>query len=248
MKKLLLLLLFSPLAEAQILNAESLRKVTDTSGWSGSATVNFALARNVNDILSLGTDIHVQYKTKKHLVLLKNQIVFRKLNDDDFSNFGITHFRYNYKLSPRWKWEVFAQGQYNRVNLIDFRGLLGTGPRYKITTSEKYKFYLGSLLMFEYEEVADGITPLQRDVRLSSYLSFSLYPTDNITLVSTTYYQPQVDNWSDHRVSSESSFVLKVYKNLNLNLTYVFVFDAFPAIGIPNSQYRFTTGITYSFD
>lgn len=247
-KLLLLLLLFSPLAQAQILNAESLRKVTDTSGWSGSATVNFDLARNVNDIISLGTDIHVQYKTKKHLILLKNQVVFRKLNDDDFSNFGITHIRYNYRLSDRWRWEAFGQGQYNRVNLIDFRGLLGTGPRYKITTSEKYKFYLGSLLMFEYEEVADGITPLQRDIRLSSYLSFSLYPTDDISFVSTTYYQPQVDLWSDYRVSSESTFVVTLYKNLKFNLTYFFTYDAIPAVGIPNSQYRLSTGLTYTFD
>ncbi|NQX77180.1 DUF481 domain-containing protein [Gilvibacter sp.] len=249
MKKLLmLLLLFSSAAQAQILNAESLRKVTDTSGWSGSATVNFALVRNVNDIISLGSDVHVQYKTEKHLFLLKNQIAFRKLNDDDFSNFGITHLRYNYVLSDRWRWEAFAQGQYNRVALIDFRGLLGTGPRYKISSSEDYKFYLGNLVMFEYEEVADGITPNQRDVRLSSYLSFSLFPNDNLSLVSTTYYQPQLDQWSDFRISSESTLLVKMFKNLNLNVTYVFIYDAFPAIGIPNSQYRFSTGVTYTFD
>ena len=245
---LLIFLLFTAVSQAQILNAESLRKVTDTSGWSGSATVDFALARNVNDIISLGSDIHVQYKMNKHLLLLKNKLVFRKLNDNDFSNFGITHVRYNYKMATRWRWEGFVQGQYNRVNLIDFRGLIGTGPRYKITTSEKYKFYMGNLLMFEYEKVGDGITPNQKDFRLSSYLSFSLYPTEDLSIVSTTYYQPQVDLWSDYRISSETSVVFTLYKNLKFNTTYLFVYDAFPAIGIRNSQYRLSTGLTYTFD
>lgn len=249
MKKLLLLLLFvSPLAEAQILNAESLRKVTDTSGWSGSATINFALARNVNELISLGSDLHVQYKTPKHLVLLKSQVVFRKLNDEDFSNYSINHLRYNYTLGRRWKWEAFAQAQYNRVNLIDLRALVGTGPRFNLTLNEDYKFYLGTLVMYEYEEVADGVTPFQRDFRFSTYLSFSLYPTENISIISTTYYQPLAVDWSDHRVSSETTFVIKIFKNLNFNLTYLFVYDELPAIGIPNSQYRLSSGLTYTFD
>lgn len=243
---LILLCCFS--AKAQILNAESLRKVTDTSGWSGSATVNFSLARNVTEQISLGSDIHLQYKKNKHLFLVKNQIVFQKVDNEDFFNSGIQHFRYNNRFADRWAWEAFVQGQYNRVAKIDFRGLAGTGMRYKLTTSEKYKFYLGSLLMFEYEEVADGVTPTQKDFRLSSYLSFSLYPTDNISVVSTTYYQPQIDQWRDHRVSSETSLVFTIYENVKFNTTYVFIYDAFPALGIPNSQYRLSSGLTYTFD
>lgn len=249
MKRLLLLLLLcSSIAQAQIVNAESLRKVSDTSRWSGSATLNFALARNVNDLISLGTDIHLQYNKDRHLALFKNQILFQKLNDEDFSNGGIQHFRYNYRLTTRWTAEAFAQGQYNRVAKIGFRGLIGTGPRFAISTNEKYRVNIGSLLMYEYEKVDDGITPLQRDFRLSSYLALSFYPTDNITFVSTTYYQPQVDQWSDHRVSSESNLVFMLYKNLKFNMTYVFIFDAFPAVGIPTSQYRLSSGLTYTFD
>lgn len=234
--------------QAQILNAESLRQVTDTSGWSGSLSANFALKRNVNDFLILGSDIHIQYKNKNDLWLFKNDLKFIKIEGESFENSGITHVRYNNRFHDRIAWEVFAQGQYNKVNLIDFRGLIGTGPRFKLTNSEKYKFYLGVLAMYEYEEVDDGITPIQRDLRGSTYLSFSLYPTDNITIVSTTYYQPAFDDFSDYRISSQSSLVVGLFKNFSLTTTYTFVFDAFPAVGIPNSQYDFSTGFTYSFD
>ncbi len=247
-KFFIVLLTISISAEAQILNAESLRRVTDTSGWSGSLSANFALKRNVNDFVILGSDIHIQYKMNKHLVLFKNDLKFQKIEGNKFENSGITHFRHNYRFHRRIAWEVFLQGQYNKVNLIDFRGLIGTGPRFKLTTSEKYKFYLGTLIMYEQEEVTDGITPLQRDFRGSTYLSFSLYPTDNITLVSTTYYQPQLDKFNDYRISSQSSLLVTLFKNFAVNTTYTFIFDAFPAVGIPKSQYDFSTGLTYSFD
>ncbi|NND63277.1 MAG: DUF481 domain-containing protein [Flavobacteriaceae bacterium] len=245
---LIVSLLITTSIQSQILNAESLRKVTDTSGWSGSMSANFTLKRNVNDFVIVGSDVHLQYKMNKHLVLFKNDIKFQKIEGENFDNSGITHFRHNYRFHSRIAWETFFQGQYNKVNLIDFRALLGTGPRFKLTTSENYKFYLGTLIMYEHEEVTDGITPLQRDFRASAYLSFSLYPSENVTVVSTTYYQPLLDSFSDYRISSQSSLVVGLFKNFSINTTYTFIYDAFPAIGIPNSQYDLSTGITYSFD
>ncbi|MBX2827074.1 MAG: DUF481 domain-containing protein [Flavobacteriaceae bacterium] len=232
----------------QILNAESLRKVTDTSGWSGSASAHFALKRNVNDFVVLGSDIHVQYKMDKHLLLFKNDLNFQKIEGNKFENSGITHIRYNHRFHPRIAWEVFTQGQYNKVSLINFRGLLGTGPRFKLSRSENYKFYLGTLVMYEYEETADNVTPVLRDIRGSSYLSFSLFPTERISVVSTTYYQPLFKQFSDYRISSQSSVAVELFGGFDLKITYTFVYDAVPAVGIPNSQYDFRTGISYSFN
>lgn len=245
---ILLTILTSFTLQSQILNAESLRKVTDTSGFSGSISASLALKRNVNDFVTISSDLHVQYKMDPHLFLFKNDIALQKIEGEDFDNSFISHLRYNYRFHPRIAWEAFIQGQFNKINLIDFRGLAGTGPRFKLTDSEKYKFYLGTLVMYEYEEVSDGVTPYQRDFRGSAYLSFSLYPTDNITVISTTYYQPQIDKVSDYRISSQSSLLVMLFKNFALKTSYTFTYDAFPAIGIPNSQYDFSTGLTYSFD
>lgn len=249
MKYIYLLLFLAPqLVLSQILNVESLRRVTDTSGWSGAASVNLTLKKNANEFVILGSDIHVQYKMNRHLILLKNDVAFQKIEGENFDNSLVSHLRYNYKVWDRIVWEVFAQGQYNKVNLINFRGLLGTGPRFKLSKSDKYRFYLGTLLMYEYEEVADNVTPLQEYMRASGYLSFSLYPTDNISIVSTTYYQPRTDRPHDYRISSESSILVGLFNNFALETTYFFTYDAYPAVGIPKSQYNFTTGVTYTFD
>ena len=246
---LLITLLFVTIyGQAQILNAESLRKVTDTSGFSGAASVNFALKRNVNDFVTLGSDIHLQYKNRNHLALFKNDVNFQKIEGEKFENSLISHVRYNYRFHPRIAWEAFVQGQYNKINLIEFRGLVGTGPRFKLTTSEKYKLYLGTAAMYEYEEVTDGVTPLQRSFRGSSYFSFSLYPSDHVSIISTTYYQPLFNEFSDYRISSQSSLLVGLFTDFSVKLSHTFVYDAFPAVGIPNSQYEFTTGVAYTFD
>lgn len=233
---------------AQILNAESLRKVTDTSGFSGAGSINFALQRNANDILRVASSLHLQYNNKKHLALFKGDFSFQKVEDNDFDNAGIAHLRYNYKLHPRIAWEAFSQAQYNRVNLIDVRALIGVGPRFKLTTSEKYRLYLGTITMFEYEEVADGITGTLRDIRGSAYFSFSVYPTETLSIISTTYYQPKFSAFEDYRISSQTALAVSLYADLGLKIGYTFTYDAFPAIGIPESQYNFTTGVAYTFD
>lgn len=246
---ILAFLLFSPIfLSAQILNAESLRKVTDTSGFSGAASLDFSLKRDVYDYLGLSSTIHIQYKMNKHLVLLKNDIELQNIEGNKFENAGITHLRYNYRFHPRIAWEFFAQTQYNKVSKIEFRGLLGTGPRFKLTTSEKYKFYFGTHIMYEQEELSDGITPIQRDFRSSSYLSFSLYPTKTVAFVSTSYFQPKLNNLGDYRFTSQTSLVIDLFSNFAFNTTYTFRYDETPAVGIPNSQYNLESGIVYSFD
>jgi len=240
-------ILFSISSFSQILNVESLRKVTDTTGWSGSAAIDFTLQRSVNDFFIVANDIHVQYKLTKHLFLLKNQLRFVKIEGENFSNNGITHVRYNYKWKPKITWEAFVQGQYNKVSKIDLRLLIGTGPRFKLSKSENYKFYLGTLIMYEHEELADG-SSTSRDFRGSTYFSFSMYPNNIFSFISTTYYQPLFSDIGDYRIASESSMGVKAFKNFILKVTYLFTYDSDPAEDIQNSQYRFATGILYTFN
>lgn len=243
----LFIFLLSIPATAQILNVESLRKVTDTSGFSGSVGLDFSLKRDVNQFFEFSSDALIQYKMHQHLVLWKNDVNFKNIEGNRFQNSGITHLRYNYRFHPQIAMEIFAQAQYNKVNKINFRGLLGIGPRFKLTKSENYKMYLGTHLMYEQEELNVDITPVQREFRNSSYLSVSLYPSSRVTFVSTTYFQPKLRNFKDYRVSSETSAVINIFARFSLKTTYMFIYDQYPAEGVPTSQYELKTGVVYIF-
>ena len=111
------------------------------------------------------------------------------------------------------------------ISDIKFRGLLGAGPRFKLSKSKDYRFYLGTLLMFEYEESSDNSIAVLRDFRGSTYLSCSIYPLENLSLVSTTYYQPLLKQFSDFRISNETSIGIKVLKNLLFKTTFTYNFS-----------------------
>ncbi len=245
----LIFLLFAIYSSAQIVNIESLRRVNDTSKWSGFTSLDVNLTKNTNTIFNLKNSIHVQYRYKKHLALLVNTIDLKEANDEALVNKGIQHLRYNYNITPKIAWEFFLQSQYDDISNIKFRGLVGTGSRFTLYASQKYNFYLGTLMMYEYEETkTETATIYESDIRGSAYFSCRIYPTDNISFISTTYYQPKINAVDDYRISSETSLLLKIIANLSFKTSFYYTFDAFPAEGVPSSQYKFTNGLLYSFD
>jgi len=246
---LLVILVFSlNLTYAQIVNVESLRRISDTSKWSGSASLDIGLIKNTQSIFKITNSLRLQYNTRKNLYLFINDLKLEQIEDNSFVNKGIQHIRYNRKITERLKLEVFAQSQYDVISDIKFRGLLGLGPRFKLSKSKDYRFYLGTLLMFEHEESSDKTIDILRDFRGSVYFSCSLYPLENISLVSTTYYQPLLKQFSDFRISNQTSLGIKVLKNLLFKTSFTYNFDANPIIGIPKTQYELTNGIVYTFD
>lgn len=248
MKKYILILLFIPfIGFSQIINVENLRRVTDTVGWSGNVRLNLHLIKNANTIFGISNRIRVQYKTKNHLWLFINDIDFREANSTKLVSKNSQHFRHNYRFYNRFALESFIQSQQNEIAAIRFRGLIGSGIRYKLTPSEKYKLYLGSLVMYEYENEISNIEQTHKDWRSSSYFSMSLFPKKNISLVSTTYFQPRLNQFTDFRISSQTTLALRIVKNLSFSTTFTYQYDEFPVVGIPKEQYRLTNGIVYSF-
>tara|TARA_R110002049_G_scaffold99368_4_gene242177 strand:+ start:1034 stop:1792 length:759 start_codon:yes stop_codon:yes gene_type:complete len=252
MKRFILTILFSAIGfnfiSAQIVNVESLRRVSDTTKWSGAANLDISLIKNTKSIFKITNKIRLQYNTEKNLYLFINDLKLEQIEDNSFVNKGIQHLRYNRKLTERLKLEVFAQSQYDAISDIKFRGLIGVGPRFKLSKNKDYRFYIGTLFMFEHEESSDETIEILRDFRGSTYFSCSLYPLENISFVSTTYYQPLLKQFSDFRISNETSLGIKILKNLLFKTTFTYNFDANPIIGIPKTQYELTNGIVYTFN
>ncbi|HMC01311.1 MAG TPA: DUF481 domain-containing protein [Flavobacteriaceae bacterium] len=248
LKIFIIILLINYDCFGQVVNVESMRKKTDSAKWSGSVSLNISLIKNTNNIFRVSNKAHVQYNNKKNLWLFINDLNFQKIEGSSFVNKGIQHFRYNHTLTSKIKLEAFTQAQYDAISEIDFRGLIGLGPRYKLSKNDNYRFYLGTLVMYEYEKASDiAEERIQRDFRGSTYLSTSIYPTDKITLISTSYYQPKLKSFKDFRFSNETSLLLEIFKGLAFKSTFSYNYDAFPVMDIPKAQYEFTNGLLYEF-
>ncbi|MFT7051181.1 MAG: hypothetical protein ACJAZK_001784 [Psychroserpens sp.] len=250
MSKLLYLIFFISLTGfSQVVNIETLRKASGSAKWTGSVSLDVSLIKNKNDIFRIANKAHVQYYDQINLWLFVNDLNFQKIGGNSLVNRGTQHLRYNRKISERVKWEAFTQAQYDAISEIDFRGLIGTGPRFKLTKSDDYRFYLGTLIMYEYEKASSVISNrTQNDLRGSVYLSFSLYPTETISIISTSYYQPKLNEFSDYRFSSNTSLLFEIFKNLAFKTNFNFFYDAIPvSSNIPKTQFELTNGLIYSF-
>lgn len=244
----LLFLLTYSYSQGQVINVETLRKKTDSAKWTGSVSLDASLIKNKNNIFKIATKADLQYNNKKELWLFINDLKFEKAAGESFVNKGTQHLRYNYTITEKIKMEGFAQAQYDAISEIDFRGLIGAGPRFKLSTNDDYRFYLGTLIMYEYEKASDIATDrVHKDLRGSTYLSFSLYPTETLAIISTSYYQPRLDKLKDFRLSSTTSVLFKIWENLAFKTTFIYNFDAYPVVTIPKSQYEWTNGLLYTF-
>lgn len=232
---------------AQIVNTESQRIQSDTTGWLGNIGTSFHFEKNAIQVINIGATAHVEYKSKKSLYLFLVNYDFLKGGGQTLNNNFFYHLRYNYKLNKWLRWEAFTQLQQNTINGIKLRLLAGTGPRFKLAKSKHVALYAATAAMYEYEEEQSDPVIYHRDLRSSNYISFTYNPTKNMEIISTLFYQPLYRNFSDYRILNEISLNLKFAKHVSFNASWYYLYDSRPAATIPKLNYSISNGITYGF-
>jgi len=233
---------------AQVVNIEKKRK-GNSNGFSGKIALAFLATDNGKQILQLVNNIDIQYKKGASTFILLNNISFMTADEEELVNSGFQHLRYNYTIkdSSFLTFETFIQHQYNPVKLLAKRFLVGVGPRFRIINSKKVSFYLGSLPMYEYEQLSDSLETKTERLRLDSYISLNFHISDNISLSNITYYQPDFENFEDYRISSESSIHFKITDALKFKVSYQTTFDSDPPEDVAGLFYKFKNTLSYSF-
>ncbi len=220
---------------------------SDTTGWMGSFGASFNITKNKVQILGANADAHLQYKTSndRGLWLLLGNINFLKAEKSRLISDGLVHIRYNRKINEWLRYEIFGQFQNNDIMQIDSRILLGMGPRFKLIKTKQFRLYAASLLMYEMEKEMTNPAIKHRDVRNSSYLSFTFIPQNHLEIISTTYYQPLLRYFNDYRILNQLLFKIKAGTHSSITVRWNYLSDAFPAGTAPKTTYNFATGFIY---
>lgn len=245
---LLLLLLVSTLkAFTQIVNIEDKRFKKDTVGTFGQIDLGLNLVRNTSSILSFNTGLRVDVIREDRTWLALGNYNLIKTGDESLVNAGFAHLRLGQVLSKHVKWEVFGQSQFDERLKMTFRGLLGTGPRFRLLRG-KQQLFLGTLYMFEYNQINKGERYF-RDHRLSISLSAQISLTPTFTIANTSYYQPILRTFGEARLSSGTSVSLKITDRLSFSAAFNISYDGKigDVDGVPNTVHRLTNGIRWVF-
>ncbi|KGE88666.1 MAG: DUF481 domain-containing protein [Phaeodactylibacter xiamenensis] len=260
MRNCLFILLFMPaFLSAQVVNTEKLRS-TNEDGWLAEAGLDFGLTRNkAGQTLSLGSRLRLEYDTDKSRWMVLgayNLTQFRNVEDPgsvprNFANNAFGHLRYNYLANDWLTWEAFTQFQYDQIQQIDARVLTGTGPRVKLLRTDSSQLFFGLLYMYEHEASTDVFeVPEERSVnvylydhRLSTYLSGGFQVTETFNINHVTYFQPNLADLGDFRISSETSLTFKISEKLAFRTYFQLMYDERPPIPVPNTMYSLNNGL-----
>lgn len=250
MKSVLFLFLvsYSLSIQSQIVNIENKRIYDDTAGISGSIAANFNAIRNQDLLLSAGLKPLIQYKTPMHYYLLYADWNYSKGANNTFSNAGMIHFRYAYRLnkidkhhqkSP-WKLEAYAQVQYNQLLRQKLRALSGGGIRWKIFEIKGNRSFLGSSAFYEYEELLTS--EVNKQIRWSNYWSWFMN-MNNITFTGVNYYQPTIRDFKDTRFMGQYTFGYRLKRNISLRADFMVFYDSRPAQNVKNTVFNSSFGL-----
>jgi hypothetical protein len=246
MKKLFLILisflLLNTFASSQILNVESQRIMQDSTGWVGKGDFSFNLTSNQEQVFDLASSLHVQYRQKKNTYILLGGAGMIRAGKNDFDNSGHIHFRYNRDINKWLTWEAFAQGQYNRVLMIEHRELIGTGPRFQLLNNKNSKLFAAALYMFENEMIVEETSSQIRN-RISSYVAFNWKVNDHISMNNIMYFQPVIKDFNDNRIMLQSALKFRISEIVGFTVNFNLLNNSNPPPGIKNVVYSIRNGL-----
>ncbi|MDU0372632.1 DUF481 domain-containing protein [Hymenobacter endophyticus] len=147
-----------------------------------------------------------------------------------------------------WKghFRFYGIGGYERSNLrgIDSRYQLGAGPGWAFyQDSLGREVAVSNLLIREATYFQDGSsrTVSRNSTRLKVAYSYRVF-----TLSATTFYQPNLRDFSDYRVSQLSTLALRFIPRFAITGTYAYTFENRIPEGKPRDNTNVTIGVTYS--
>ena len=101
--------------------------------------------------------------------------------------------------------------------------------------------------MYEYEKEQTDAGTVHHDWRNSSYVSLSFTPNNLLEIISTTFFQPRLNNWNDYRILNQVGIKVKAAKRLAISIDWNYLNDSSPVEGIPSVNYSLSTGLEYDF-
>lgn len=237
--------------QAQIVNIENKRSsLADTSGVFGYLSAGANFVKNTKSITTISGDIRIEYLRKKSRFLSLTHYNLIRANKDRFIDNGFSHLRYNYEISNKLEYEFFTQAQFNNQVRLKLRSLAGTGIRYQIYKTGNQNVYFGLSYMYEYNEIeiVSDVVSFFYDHRMNSYLSASIKPfSENVTVSNTTYYQPLLKDFSEVRLSSQTSITFVLSKHLRFSTIFSITNDTRVPENVPATYYSVRNGVRWDF-
>ncbi len=243
-----LVLLLARVASAQIVNVQALFEENVPEGPSAGVELSVDWRTGSTTLLVARGTVLGQWRSDRHWVLGVARGEYGFAGEKRIVSKTLEHLRYRHRFLDWLTGEVFLQHEYDEFRRLQFRALLGMGPRFTLWSTEGGTLVAGVAGMLEHERLRRDDEPDAGDqatnVRLSSYLLGRLKLMENISLVETLYLQPRVDRPSDLRLLNETLLAVDANKRVVFTVGFTLTYDRTPAATVSPVDTQLRTSLS----
>ena len=240
-------------ARAQIVNVQgALARPPASDGVAGQVELKFNWRTGNNPLFDLGGAGSIVGRRGAVLGLALARGEYGTSRGLTLTRKSFEHVRTRIELDCRWRWEAFAQHEYDQFRRLSLRALAGTGPALQIIDEKPLALLAGASYLFEYERLdrrAGAIDAGQRTAahRGSVYLTGHEEPGEGVLIVETVYAQPRLDHPGDVRVLGEVSVQSKLSSRISLKNAFTVAYDRTPPDGIQRYDTQLEVAVVATF-
>jgi len=246
-KSVLICLCFFTTNAVAIVNIEKVNIEKNPAPFQGQIDFKLSGASGNSETQSSSLGSRFQWNdTSTQFIVLK----YNYARSFDIKSKDNSFMHYRYIVNPKLKItsEYFLQLEENEFTLLKLRTLFGAGLRFSLLNNNKsHQIRFGLGLFRSKEKIDDTNDTIDELNRLNTYLTYQYKIKDSIHLLSTTYYQPDIDNTSDYRILEQLSLEFTISKSFVYYLTMDMSYDSDPVIALDELDKGYKSGIKYKF-
>ena len=188
---------------------------------------------------SLGTRIDLNSKNWNRFLILNysRSEKDKSINEDD----TFIHLRFSRKLTTLLALEFFIQSNEKPLERIEERNLIGAGLR--ISPLKDLRLGIG---LFDENEKRINLNE-RNTTRLNTYLNYLLKISENTSLNSLIYLQPDIEDFTEIRSLLRLNLRVKAVENFFININYEYAHDSSPPLGTDKKNSIYGVKLSYEF-
>ncbi|MGH8694295.1 MAG: DUF481 domain-containing protein [Burkholderiales bacterium] len=154
--------------------------------------------------------------------------------------------RYEIGLTSRLSAFGFADFEYNEIQLLDLRAVLGGGLGYYLVRNERTEFQVFGGGAYNREKFADGTRRNSGEILVGEELTMKL--SDRVLFKERLQFFPNLTETGEYRLTFDSTVATKLTRWLTWQVTASNRYISNPIFGSKNNDLLLTTGIGVSFN
>jgi putative salt-induced outer membrane protein YdiY len=217
--------------------------------WNGGLDFGYSMTTGNTRTSTVALGANLKRQTKRDKALLYAAYI-----DAKNKNKGVTETtanairgggRYEIGITNRLSTFNFADFEFNEIQLLDLRAVLGGGLGYSPVKRERAEFQVFGGGSYNRENFSDGTTRNSGEVLAGEELSLRL--SDRVLFRERFQFFPNLTNTGEYRVTFDASLNTKLMKWLSWQVTASNRYLSNPVLGSKNNDLLLTTGIGVSF-